>query len=63
MTQDDISRTDLLFARYIDSGGMPGIFELPDSAVKGYIENVIQNIIKKDVLVRNNWRNEEHFYW
>lgn len=62
MTQDDISRTDLLFARYIDSGGMPGIFELPDSAVKGYIENVIQNIIKKDVLGRNNWRNEEHFY-
>lgn len=62
LTQDDISRTDLLFARYIDSGGMPGIFELPDSAVKGYIENVIQNIIKKDVLVRNNWRNEEHFY-
>ena len=62
LTQTDVSRTDLLFARYIDSGGMPGIFDLPENSVKGYIQNVIQNIIQKDVLVRNNWRNEDHFY-
>jgi predicted AAA+ superfamily ATPase len=62
LTQTDVSRTDLLFARYIDSGGMPGIFDLPEIFVKGYMQNVIQNIIQKDVLVRNNWRSEDHFY-
>jgi predicted AAA+ superfamily ATPase len=62
LTQTDVSRTDLLFARYIDSGGMPGVFDLPENSVKGYMQNVIQNIIQKDVLVRNNWRSEDHFY-
>ena len=61
LTQTDISRTDLLFARYIDTGGMPGIFDLPGNSVKDYIRDVIQNIIQKDVLVRNKWRNEDHF--
>jgi predicted AAA+ superfamily ATPase len=61
LTQTDISRTDLLFARYIDTGGMPGIFDLPENSVKDYIRDVIQNIIQKDVLVRNKWRNEDHF--
>jgi len=41
---------------------MPGIFDLPEKSIKGYIQDVIQNIIRKDVLVRNKWRNEEHFY-
>ena len=62
LTQSDISRTDLLFSKYLDKGGMPGIFDLPEKSVKGYIQDVIQNIIQKDVLVRNKWRNEEHFY-
>lgn len=62
LTQADVMRTDLLFAQYIDSGGMPGIFDLPENSVKGYMQNVIQNIIQKDVLVRNNWRNEDHFF-
>ena len=62
LTQPDISRTDLLFAKYIDTGGMPGIFDLPENLVKNYIQEVVQNIIQKDVLVRNKWRNEEHFY-
>jgi predicted AAA+ superfamily ATPase len=61
LTQTDISRTDLLFARYIDTGGMPGIFDLPENSVKDYIRDIIQNIIQKDVLVRNKWRNEDHF--
>jgi predicted AAA+ superfamily ATPase len=60
-TQTDISRTDLLFAKYMDTGGLPGIFELPESAVKNYVQNVIRNIIQKDILVRNKWRNEEYF--
>ncbi len=62
LTQTDISRTDILFAQYLDTGGMPGIYDLPENSVKSYIQNVIQNIIQKDVLVRNNWRKEEHFY-
>ena len=36
LTQSDISRTDLLFAKYLDTGGMPGIFDLPEKSVKGY---------------------------
>lgn len=60
-TQKDTSRLDLLFSKYIDTGGMPGIFDLPEHLVKNYIQDLIQNIIQKDVLVRNKWRNEEHF--
>ena len=61
LIQTDISRTDLLFAKYMDTGGMPGTFELPDGFVKNYMQDVIQSIIQKDVLVRNKWRNEDHF--
>ncbi|MDR2970417.1 MAG: ATP-binding protein [Bacteroidales bacterium] len=61
LTQTDVSRTDLLFAKYLDLGGMPGIFELPEKSIKNYIQDVLYNIIQKDVLVRNKWRNEEHF--
>jgi len=61
-TQIDISRTDLLFTRYMDNGGLPGLFGLPESSVRDYIQEVINNIIQKDVLVRNKWQNEEHFY-
>ena len=61
LTQKDISRTDLLFVKYLDIGGMPGIFELPENSVKNYIQDVLFNIIQKDVLVRNKWRKEEHF--
>jgi predicted AAA+ superfamily ATPase len=61
LTQTDTSRTDLLFAKYIDTGGMPGIFDLPEKSIKNYIQDVIQSIIQKDVLVRNRWRNEDHF--
>jgi predicted AAA+ superfamily ATPase len=56
LTQTDTSRTDLLFAKYLDMGGMPGIFDLPEQFIKGYIQEVIQNMIQKDVLVRNKWR-------
>ena len=61
LTQVNISRTDLLFSKYIDTGGMPGIFELPENFIQSYIQEVIQNIIQKDVLVRNKWRSEDHF--
>jgi predicted AAA+ superfamily ATPase len=61
LTQTDVSRTDVLFSKYMDNGGLPGIFELPEPAVKNYIQNVIQSILQKDVLVRNKWRNEDYF--
>ncbi|MDR3220115.1 MAG: ATP-binding protein, partial [Dysgonamonadaceae bacterium] len=61
LTQTNVSRTDLLFSRYLETGGLPGIFSLPDFAVQGYIQDVIQNIIQKDVLIRNKWRNNEYF--
>ena len=47
LTQTDISRTDLLFAKYIDTGGMPGIFDLPEKLVKNYIHEVIQFVDKE----------------
>lgn len=62
LTQADTSRTDLLFAQYLDSGGMPKIFDLPENTIKNYLQDVFQNIIQKDVLTRNKWRNEDHFY-
>jgi len=61
LTQPDNARTDLLFNKYMETGGMPGIFELPDFAVQGYIQDVTQNIIQKDILVRHKWKNEDYF--
>lgn len=62
LTQTDTSRTDLLFAKYLDIGGMPKIFDLPENSIKSYLQDVLHNIVQKDVLVRNKWRNEDHFY-
>jgi predicted AAA+ superfamily ATPase len=61
LTQADTTRTDLLFSKYIDTGGLPGIFEIPETMVSNYIHDVIQNIIQKDVLVRNKWKNHDYF--
>jgi predicted AAA+ superfamily ATPase len=60
-TQNDISRLDLLFQKYMAGGGMPGIFDLPSDIVSAYINDILSNIIQKDVLVRNKWKKEEHF--
>jgi len=60
-TQNDISRLDLLFQKYMAGGGMPGIFDLPSNMVSAYINDILSNIIQKDVLVRNKWKKEEHF--
>jgi predicted AAA+ superfamily ATPase len=61
LTQEDVSRTDLLFAKYMQNGGLPGTIELPDKSIKNYVKGVIDNIIQKDVLVRYNWQNQEYF--
>lgn len=60
-TQEDISRTDLLFAKYMQNGGMPGTLELPESTVRNYVRGVIDNIIQKDILVRYKWREQAYF--
>jgi predicted AAA+ superfamily ATPase len=60
-TQSDVSRIDLLFQKYMHGGGMPGIFDLPSDIVSAYISDILNNIIQKDVLVRNKWKNAEHF--
>jgi predicted AAA+ superfamily ATPase len=61
LTQEDISRTDLLFAKYMQHGGLPGAIELPDKNIRNYVKGVIDNIIQKDVFVRYNWHNQEYF--
>ena len=61
LTQDDISRTDLLFSKYMQNGGLPGTIELPEHNIKNYVKGVIDNIIQKDVLIRYNWKNQEYF--
>ncbi len=61
LTQADISRTDLLFTKYMQNGGLPGAIELPEANIRAYVKGVIENIIQKDVLVRHNWQNQEYF--
>ncbi len=61
LTQDDISRTDLLFAQYMRNGGLPGTIELPENNIPNYVKGVVDNIIQKDILVHYNWRNQEYF--
>lgn len=60
-TFEDKSRLDLLFAQYMQNGGMPELIHLPDSVVGNYIRDIVNNIIQKDVLVRYKWQNEDHF--
>ncbi len=59
---EDKSRLDLLFTQYLQNGGMPALINFPETSYKSYIEEVVNNIIQKDVLVRHKWHNEEHFY-
>ena len=61
LTQRDTSRVDLLFSRYLENGGMPGIFEIDKENIAGYMNDVFESIVQKDVLVRHKWRNSEHF--
>src|SRR5690606_34644323 len=60
-SQQDVSRTDLLFSKYMQNGGLPGTLELPESAIRNYVRGVIDNIIQKDILVRYKWRNQAYF--
>ncbi len=61
LTQEDVSRTDLLFVKYMQNGGLPGTIELLDKNIRNYVNGVIENIIQKDVLIRYKWQNQEYF--
>lgn len=61
LTQNDTSRTDLLFAKYMQYGGLPGTFELSENNIPNYVRGVVDNILQKDILIRYNWRNQDYF--
>lgn len=61
LTQNDTSRSDLLFAKYMQYGGLPGTFELSENNIPNYVRGVVDNILQKDILIRYNWRNQDYF--
>jgi uncharacterized protein len=61
LTQNDISRTDVLFTKYMQNGGLPGTVELPENNIRNYVKGVIENIIQKDILTRYKWQNQDYF--
>lgn len=58
---DDKSRTDLLFNRFLESGGMPGTLEIREDFVEKYLLDIYSNILQKDIMVRNRWHKENNF--
>lgn len=58
---EDKSRLDLLFTQYLKNGGMPGSLELPDEYKLKYLQDIYNDILQKDVLLRHNWYKENNF--
>lgn len=58
---EDKSRLDLLFSRYLKYGGMPGTLEFTDDYKTKYLQDIYNDILQKDVLVRYNWYKENNF--
>lgn len=58
---EDKSRLDLLFAKYLQNGGMPGMLELPSHQMEKYLQNIYQDIAQKDIFIRHNWYKEGNF--
>ena len=52
---------DLPFNDYVNDGGFPGMFALPEPLRKNYIRDIYSSILQKDILVRNAWRKADHF--
>lgn len=59
--QEDTSRIDLLFAKYMQNGGLPGTLELPENNISNYVRGVVDNILQKDILIRYKWRSQDYF--
>jgi predicted AAA+ superfamily ATPase len=58
---EDKSRTDLLFNRFLENGGMPGTLEIQEDFVEKYLLDIYNNILQKDIMVRNRWHKENNF--
>lgn len=58
---EDKSRLDLLFTQYLKHGGMPGSLEFSDEYKIKYLQDIYNDILQKDVLVRHNWYKENNF--
>lgn len=58
---EDKSRLDLLFSQYLKNGGMPGSLEFSDEYKIRYLQDVYNDILQKDVLVRHKWYKENNF--
>lgn len=58
---EDKSRLDLLFSQYLKNGGMPGSLEFPDEYKTKYLQDIYNDILQKDILVRHNWYKENNF--
>jgi len=58
---EDKSRTDLLFNRFLINGGMPGTLEIQEDFVEKYLLDIYNNILQKDIMVRNRWHKENNF--
>lgn len=58
---EDKSRLDLLFSQYLKYGGMPGSLEFSDEYKTKYLQDIYNDILQKDILVRHNWYKENNF--
>ncbi len=58
---EDKSRLDLLFTQYLKNGGMPGSLEFPDEYKLKYLQDIYNDILQKDILLRNNCYKENNF--
>lgn len=58
---EDNTRIDLLFNRFLEYGGMPGTLELPNDFVEKYLLGIYNDILQKDIMVRNRWQKENNF--
>ncbi len=53
--------SDSLLNDYINEGGLPGTFALPEQLRKNYIKDIYNSILQKDIMHRNKWRKADHF--
>jgi len=58
---EDKSRTDLLFNRFLENGGMPETLEIQTSFVEKYLLDIYNDILQRDIMVRNRWHKENNF--
>jgi predicted AAA+ superfamily ATPase len=58
---ENTSDNKKLFAQFLEYGAMPGVIRQPKILQKPYLENIYNDILNKDILVRNNWQKNNNF--